>query len=49
MHRAVAFHGKQLGHLHRSNFGDSSQIVAQQIHDHDVFGQIFRVRCEPVA
>ena len=37
---------EQLGHLDAARFGDSRQIVAQEIDDHQVFGALLGIACE---
>ncbi len=37
MHGGVAFHGEQLGDVYAAGGADAPQVVAQQVHDHQVF------------
>ncbi len=43
---AVALSLKERRHLHRADAGDAPQVVAQHIHDHDVFGTFFGRRVQ---
>jgi hypothetical protein len=39
----VALHHHQVGHLHRTGPGDPAQVVAPQVHQHQVFGPLLFV------
>ena len=41
---AVALDAHLLGHLHRADLGDAADIVAPEIEQHQVLGQLLRVR-----
>ena len=45
-HMRIAFDEHQIFDAHRSVFADPAQIVAPEIHQHDVFGALFLVGCQ---
>ncbi len=40
MHRREGFHRKQAGHADRAGSADPADVVAQQIHDHQIFRSV---------
>ena len=42
-HVAVALNDHQIGHLHAAVLAHTTDVVAGQIHEHDVFGAFFRI------
>ena len=42
----IALDGKKLFHLHRAVLAHAAQVIAPQIHEHDVFGALFGVGAE---
>ena len=53
VHAGIALEPYKIRYLHRSRPADTTKVVAQQVHDHHVFGAIFgaadQVRCQVVV
>ena len=44
VHRGVAFDRAEPADGHRAGHGEMAEVVAQQVHDHDVLGAVLRAR-----
>ena len=47
MHGRIAFHLKQLRHLHAARLRHTADVIAQKIHDHQVLGAVLLVLRQP--
>lgn len=47
MHGAIGLDGEEVRDLDRAELGDTAKIIAEEIHDHEVFRPLLLIHGEP--